>query len=157
MTATFTGETFDPAMISGFPEPAHRWLRHAIAPGTPLWGSVELTMHGQIKLGRWRPFPKCQPLSATSETPSPTPIQLSPVRQRSNFAAPVPLDRPLHPVQLYESVADFLIFFLLYRYFQRPHKEGGVIGGYLVLYSAARFIIEFFREHDLVSLQIQRC
>jgi len=56
MTATVTGETFDPAMISGFPEPAHRWLRHAVAPGTPLWGSVELTMHGRIKLGRWRPF-----------------------------------------------------------------------------------------------------
>jgi hypothetical protein len=63
MTATVTGETFDPAMISGFPEPAHRWLRHAIAPGTPLWGSVELTMHGQIKLGRWRPFTARQVLS----------------------------------------------------------------------------------------------
>src|SRR5690348_12223712 len=57
MTATVTRETFDPAMISGFPEPAHRWLRHAIAPGTPLGGSVELTMHGRIKLGRWRLFP----------------------------------------------------------------------------------------------------
>jgi len=63
MTATVTGETFDPAMISGFPEPAHRWLRHAIAPGTPLWGSVELTMHGRIKLGRWRPFTARQVLS----------------------------------------------------------------------------------------------
>jgi phosphatidylglycerol:prolipoprotein diacylglycerol transferase len=70
------------------------------------------------------------------------------VRFRSNFAAPVPLDRPLHPAQLYESAADFLIFFFLYRYFQRPHKEGGVIGGYLVLYSTARLIIEFFREHE---------
>ena len=63
MTATVTGETFDPAMISGFPEPAHRWLRHAIAPGTPLWDSVELTMHGRIKLGRWRPFTARQVLS----------------------------------------------------------------------------------------------
>ncbi|HEX5297127.1 MAG TPA: DUF6544 family protein [Streptosporangiaceae bacterium] len=63
MTATVTGETFDPAMISGFPEPAHRWLRHAIAPGTPLWASVELTMHGRIKLGRWRPFTARQVLS----------------------------------------------------------------------------------------------
>lgn len=63
MTATVTGKTFDPAMISGFPEPAHRWLRHAIAPGTPLWGSVELTMHGRIKLGRWRPFTARQVLS----------------------------------------------------------------------------------------------
>lgn len=70
------------------------------------------------------------------------------VRFRSDFAAPVPLDKPLHPVQLYESAADLLIFAVLYRYFQRPHREGGVIGGYLILYSAGRFIIEFFREHE---------
>ena len=47
----------------GLPEPARRWLSHAIAPGTPLWGSVELTMHGQIKLGRWRPFTARQVLT----------------------------------------------------------------------------------------------
>jgi len=56
MTAAATVETFDPAAIVGLPEPARRWLGHAIAPGTPLWSSVELTMHGQIKLGRWRSF-----------------------------------------------------------------------------------------------------
>jgi len=53
---TATSGIFDPAMTTGLPEPARRWLCHAIAPGTPLWGSVELTMHGRIKLGRWRPF-----------------------------------------------------------------------------------------------------
>ena len=47
-----TIETFEPTMTRGLPEPARRWLGHAIAPGTPLWGSVELTMHGRIKLGR---------------------------------------------------------------------------------------------------------
>lgn len=62
MTAVAAG-TFDPAMTTGLPEPAHRWLSHAIAPGTPLWSSVELTMHGQIKLGRWRPFTARQVLS----------------------------------------------------------------------------------------------
>jgi hypothetical protein len=33
---TATSEAFDPAMTTGFPEPARRWLCHAIAPGTPL-------------------------------------------------------------------------------------------------------------------------
>jgi hypothetical protein len=56
MTAATSVETFDPVAIAGLPEPARRWLGHAIAPRTPLWSSVELTMHGQIKLGRWRPF-----------------------------------------------------------------------------------------------------
>jgi phosphatidylglycerol:prolipoprotein diacylglycerol transferase len=70
------------------------------------------------------------------------------VRFRSDFAAPVPLDRPLHPVQLYESAADLFIFFFLYRQFGRSHRSGQMIGLYLVLYSTARFIIEFFREHE---------
>jgi hypothetical protein len=62
-TATAAVETFDPAATMGLPEPARRWLGHAIAPGTPLWGRAELTMHGQIKLGRWRPFTARQALS----------------------------------------------------------------------------------------------
>ncbi len=70
------------------------------------------------------------------------------VRFRSNFAAPVPLDKTLHPVQLYESAADLIIFGILYRQFNRQHRAGQVIGLYLVLYSGARFIIEFFREHE---------
>ncbi|MDQ2712994.1 MAG: prolipoprotein diacylglyceryl transferase [Acidobacteriota bacterium] len=70
------------------------------------------------------------------------------VHFRSDFAAPVPLDRALHPVQLYESAADLLIFGLLYRRATQPHPPGQVIGLYLVLYSTARFIIEFFREHE---------
>jgi phosphatidylglycerol:prolipoprotein diacylglycerol transferase len=70
------------------------------------------------------------------------------VRFRSDFAAPVPLDKTLHPVQLYESAADLLIFGILYSYFGRAPRRGNVIGLYLVLYSTARFIIEFFRVHE---------
>jgi phosphatidylglycerol---prolipoprotein diacylglyceryl transferase len=70
------------------------------------------------------------------------------VRFRSDEAAPVPLDKTLHPVQLYESVADLIIFGILYRQFNRNHRAGTVIGLYLVLYSTARFIVEFFRVHE---------
>jgi phosphatidylglycerol---prolipoprotein diacylglyceryl transferase len=70
------------------------------------------------------------------------------VRFRSNAASPVPLDRTLHPVQLYESGADLLIFVLLWFEWNRKPRNGNVIGWYLVLYSTARFIIEFFREHE---------
>ena len=64
MTATAAvAETFDPAATMGLPEPARRWLSHAIAPGTPLWSRAELAMHGQIKLGRWRPFTAHQVLT----------------------------------------------------------------------------------------------
>lgn len=70
------------------------------------------------------------------------------VRFRSDEAAPVPLDKTLHPVQLYESAADLIIFGILYRQFNRNHRSGTIIGLYLVLYSSARFIIEFFRVHE---------
>ncbi len=70
------------------------------------------------------------------------------VRFRSDFAAPVPLDKILHPVQLYESAANLILFGILYRYFKSSPREGNVIGLYLVLYSAIRFVVEFFRVHE---------
>ena len=70
------------------------------------------------------------------------------MRFRSDFAAPVPLDKTLHPVQLYESFANLLIFAVLYSLAKRNHRSGQIIGLYLVLYSAVRFVIEFFRVHE---------
>jgi phosphatidylglycerol---prolipoprotein diacylglyceryl transferase len=55
---------------------------------------------------------------------------------------------PLHPTQLYESAADALIFVLLYLQIARAHASGTILGWYLTLYSAARFVIEFYRFHE---------
>jgi phosphatidylglycerol:prolipoprotein diacylglycerol transferase len=60
----------------------------------------------------------------------------------------VPLGDPVHPTQLYESIADALIFVALYRLIAKPHPTGSILGWYLALYSAARFTIEFFRNHE---------
>jgi hypothetical protein len=65
-SGTTAPTTFDPAQVVDLPEPARRWLTHAIAPGTPLWQTVELTMAGQIRLGRWRPFTARQVLTPPS-------------------------------------------------------------------------------------------
>jgi len=70
------------------------------------------------------------------------------VRFRSDFAAPVPLDKMLHPVQLYESAANFIVFAILYRMCSKDHRPGQIIGWYLVLYSIVRFLVEFFRVHE---------
>lgn len=64
----------------------------------------------------------------------------------------VPLNRPLHPTQLYESAAEFLIFAILYRLIGKPHRAGAVISLYLMLYSTARFVVEFFRYHEQGNL-----
>jgi phosphatidylglycerol---prolipoprotein diacylglyceryl transferase len=64
----------------------------------------------------------------------------------------VPLNVPLHPTQLYESAAEFLIFGILLWRFRRPHQTGAVISLYLLLYSTARFVVEFFRFHEQGNL-----
>jgi hypothetical protein len=55
-SAPSTGRTFEPWQFTHLPEPAQRYLAHAIASGTPLASAVRLRMHGEIKLGRWSPF-----------------------------------------------------------------------------------------------------
>jgi hypothetical protein len=55
-------ERFDPAQAEPLPEPARRWVLHAIAPGTPLLRSVVLDLHGAIRLGAWHPFHAVQVL-----------------------------------------------------------------------------------------------
>lgn len=60
----------------------------------------------------------------------------------------VPLDLPLHPAQLYEAFTVALLAAWLYRRSLKPHAPGRILGFYLVLYSAARFAIEFFRAHE---------
>ncbi|MCP3144469.1 DUF6544 family protein [Pyxidicoccus xibeiensis] len=54
-------ESFRPEFVAGLPQPARAWLTHAIAPGTPLWRTSRLTMHGTLKIsGRWLPFEATQ-------------------------------------------------------------------------------------------------
>lgn len=45
-------DRFDPSWVEGLPEPARRYLLHAIAPGTPLASAVRLTMPGEIRLAK---------------------------------------------------------------------------------------------------------
>jgi hypothetical protein len=47
---------FESANVADAPEPARRYLGHAIGPRTQLASAVRLRMHGEIKLGRWLPF-----------------------------------------------------------------------------------------------------
>jgi len=41
---------------ASLPDPARRFLAHAIAPGAPSVTAVRLKMRGEIRLGRWVPF-----------------------------------------------------------------------------------------------------
>ena len=60
-------------------------------------------------------------------------------------AVGTPMDTPLHPSQLYESAAAFLIFAFLLWLAPRKSFHGQVALSYVALYSAARFALEFLR------------
>jgi len=64
----------------------------------------------------------------------------------------VPLGIALHPTQLYESAAGLAIFAFLYLRYPRRRFEGQILGWYLLLYPAARLLIEFFRHHSTEAL-----
>lgn len=59
----------------------------------------------------------------------------------------VPLDISLHPTQLYESAAEFVIFGILWWRIRKRHAAGAIISLYLVLYATVRFLVEFVRDH----------
>src|SRR5439155_221872 len=63
----------------------------------------------------------------------------------------VPLGVPLHPTQLYEALAEAVIFLILYRRFSRPHQPGAIIGLYLVLYSTVRFFDDFLLDFQQLA------
>ncbi|MBO7191713.1 MAG: prolipoprotein diacylglyceryl transferase [Elusimicrobiaceae bacterium] len=52
---------------------------------------------------------------------------------------------PVHPVQLYEALGNLVIFFLLHKLYNRPHKNGTVLLAYVAYYGTLRFVLEFFR------------
>lgn len=65
--ALASGRRFDAGQLDGRPEPARRYLAHAIAPGTALAAAVRLHMHGQIRLKGWQPFRAEQVIRANGD------------------------------------------------------------------------------------------
>jgi phosphatidylglycerol:prolipoprotein diacylglycerol transferase len=57
----------------------------------------------------------------------------------------VPLNISLHPTQLYESLVEFALFGFLLFLAGRKRFDGQIFWTYVLGYSTARFIIEFFR------------
>jgi phosphatidylglycerol:prolipoprotein diacylglycerol transferase len=62
-----------------------------------------------------------------------------------NTESLAPLGVALHPTQIYESAATFGIFFALITMRKSKRFAGQLFWYYLLFYSAARFIIEFYR------------
>jgi phosphatidylglycerol---prolipoprotein diacylglyceryl transferase len=57
----------------------------------------------------------------------------------------VPINIPVHPVQLYESILNFLNAAILFAVLRRKRFDGQVFSLYILNYSVIRYITEFFR------------
>lgn len=57
----------------------------------------------------------------------------------------VPLNIALHPTQLYSALANLALFGGLLWFYRRKQFDGQVFWGYVLAYSAIRFVIEFYR------------
>jgi phosphatidylglycerol:prolipoprotein diacylglycerol transferase len=67
---------------------------------------------------------------------------------KSRYAADltgVHLDTPLHPVQLYEAVLNFINFGILFFILKKKTFDGQVFSFYIINYSIIRFFTEYFR------------
>ena len=60
----------------------------------------------------------------------------------------VPLGVPIHPAQLYESLATLTIFGILLWQYRRKSRDGQIFLLYLALYAVARFFLEFLRGDE---------
>jgi phosphatidylglycerol:prolipoprotein diacylglycerol transferase len=57
----------------------------------------------------------------------------------------IPLNRMLHPVQLYEAALNFLNFLVLYFILRKKTFDGQIFPLYIINYSVIRYFTEFFR------------
>jgi len=55
---------------------------------------------------------------------------------------------PIHPTQLYESIGELIVFFVLLYLRGKKHREGFLLLTFAVLGSLVRFIDDFFRYYE---------
>ena len=65
-----------------------------------------------------------------------------------NSQSLAPLNIAVHPTQLYEAAANLLIFFVLVLIGRKKPATGKIFLLYVILYSVARFCVEFLRGDE---------
>jgi len=120
------------------------YLRRSKLPG---WTVADLAAPG-IALGQAIGRLGCLSAGCCYGKPTQSPWGITFTSRYAYDNVGVPLNTPLHPTQLYESAATFALFLYLMWRLSRKHFTGQVIVEYLILYSAVRFVIEFFRDDE---------
>lgn len=110
----------------------------------PIWKMADIFTPG-IALGQSIGRLGCFAAGCCYGKPTSLPFAVTFKNPYSHETVGVPILTPLHPTQLYESLASLIIFGILWRRLQHKHFDGQVFISYLALYSITRFLIEFLR------------
>lgn len=113
-----------------------RWLAvgDAVAPGVAIG-------HAIGRLG-------CFSAGCCWGKPTSLPWAVTFTNPYSHQTVGVPLGIPLQPTQLYESFAEFILFFILWRIGKKRGFEGELTAVYLLGYGIVRFLVDFLRYYE---------
>lgn len=115
--------------------------------GLPVWTMADLTAPG-IALGQAIGRIGCLSAGCCYGKPTSMPWGIAFTDPYAHDNVGVPLNVPLHPTQIYESIGVFFLFLFLMWRLSKKHITGLIILEYLTLYAVLRFAIEFFRGDD---------
>lgn len=113
----------------------------------PAWKIADLAAPG-IALGQAIGRLGCLSAGCCYGKPTHVPWAITFTNQYAYDNVGVTLNTPLHPTQIYESLATFALFLYLTWRLSRKHLPGQILLEYLALYALLRFVIEFFRNDD---------
>jgi phosphatidylglycerol:prolipoprotein diacylglycerol transferase len=114
----------------------------------PLWTSGDLFAPG-IALGYMVGRLGCLLAGCCFGKPTDLPWAITFTDPTANLNVGTPLNQPLHPTQIYESLAGLIILVVLLAIERRGRAFAGrTFWLFVLLYSISRFVIEFFRGDD---------
>jgi phosphatidylglycerol:prolipoprotein diacylglycerol transferase len=144
LSVFFSGGVFYGGLIGGIVAAIYYIRKHKI----PFWPALDVLAPGVIigqAVGRFA----CLAAGCCYGRPTTVPWAIIYRNVAAFNAVGTPLDTPVHPSPIYESMASVGILLLLLWIAGRKRFHGQVTVSYVVLYSATRFILEYFRG-DLV-------
>jgi phosphatidylglycerol---prolipoprotein diacylglyceryl transferase len=144
MTLLRSGGVFYGGLIAAVIACIYQLRKHKL----PLWISADLFAPG-IALGYMVGRLGCLMAGCCYGKPTNVAWAITFTDPTANLNVGTPLNIPLHPTQIYESIAGLIIFLVLLALERRGRGfSGRTFWSFVLLYSISRFAIEFFRGDD---------
>ena len=166
----------NPSQFHSFIDYINLWKGGLSGAGTLIFGTLAAILYAKIsKTDFWKMMDLIAPYLALAFAIGrigcflrgccfglPTTMPWGIVYQGESFASQAGLSGALHPTQLYHSIIDFFIFFVLLKLSKKKYRlennkieskyaffniTSSIFFMFILLYSAERFLTDFFRWH----------